>query len=144
MVRGYAYDEGIGYVTLTLRVHKEEGGGGGRFANNEDPDDHSPRVESQCEKAKTIPTASGVGYEPATLARLPGQLGQAHPAGARSDRRSHRAGALDGPVVLVLPVLLAAGIQATGYSGLVVVAAFAVVHIFSRHRTADGVMSGVG
>jgi hypothetical protein len=26
------------------------GGGGGRFANNEDPDDHSPRVESQCNK----------------------------------------------------------------------------------------------
>jgi membrane protein implicated in regulation of membrane protease activity len=54
---------------------------------------------------------------------------------ASSDRRV--------PVVLVVPVLLAAAIQATRYSGLVVVAAFAVVYIFSRHRTADGITSRV-
>jgi hypothetical protein len=36
------------------------------------------------------------------------------------------------PVLLVVPVLLAAAIQSTRYSGLVVVLAFAVVYIFSR------------
>lgn len=36
------------------------------------------------------------------------------------------------PVVLVVPILLAAAIRPTRYSGLVVVAAFAVVYIFSR------------
>jgi hypothetical protein len=38
------------------------------------------------------------------------------------------------PVVLVVPVLLAATIQPTRYSGLVVVAAFAVLFAFGRHR----------
>jgi len=38
------------------------------------------------------------------------------------------------PVVLVVPVLLAAAIQPTRYSGLVVVAAFAVLFAFGRHR----------
>jgi hypothetical protein len=38
------------------------------------------------------------------------------------------------PVVLVVPVLLAAAIQPTRYSGLVVVAAFAVLFIFGRYR----------
>jgi hypothetical protein len=36
------------------------------------------------------------------------------------------------PVLLVLPVLLAAAIRPTRYSGLVVVVAFAVVYVFSR------------
>lgn len=36
------------------------------------------------------------------------------------------------PVLLVVPVLLAAAIQSTRYSGFVVVLAFAVVYIFSR------------
>lgn len=44
------------------------------------------------------------------------------------------------PVVLVVPVLLAAAIEPTRYSGLVVVAAFTVVYIFSRRaKTRDRV-----
>lgn len=37
---------------MIVRREQEEGGygGGGRFANNEDPDDHSPNAESQCNK----------------------------------------------------------------------------------------------
>lgn len=38
------------------------------------------------------------------------------------------------PVVLVVPILLAAAIQPTRFSGLVVVAGFAVLFIFERHR----------
>ncbi len=41
------------------------------------------------------------------------------------------------PVALVVPVLLAAAIQPTRYSGLVVVAAFAVLFVFGRHRESD-------
>lgn len=41
------------------------------------------------------------------------------------------------PVVLVVPVLLAAAIQPTRYSGLVVVAAFAVLFAFGRRRESD-------
>jgi membrane protein CcdC involved in cytochrome C biogenesis len=43
------------------------------------------------------------------------------------------------PVALIVPVLLAAAIQPTRYSGLVVVVAFAVLFIFGRHR--DGQIS---
>jgi hypothetical protein len=47
---------------------------------------------------------------------------------------SSRSGSLDRrvPVVLVVPILLAAAIRPTRYAGLVVAAAFAVVYIFSR------------
>lgn len=38
------------------------------------------------------------------------------------------------PIVLVVPVLLAAAIQPTRWSGLVAVAAFIVLFIFGRHR----------
>jgi hypothetical protein len=49
---------------------------------------------------------------------------------------SSRSGSSDRrvPVVLVVPVLLAAAIRPTQYSGLVAVAAFAVLFIFGRHR----------
>lgn len=40
------------------------------------------------------------------------------------------------PVVLILPVLFAAAIEPTRYSGLVVVVAFAVLFFFGRHREA--------
>jgi hypothetical protein len=66
VVRGYAYDEGIGYVTLTLRAHKEEGGAGGlsNFLRiHGDPDDHSPDVESTCNKTgQDCPGKRGGGH----------------------------------------------------------------------------------
>lgn len=48
---------------------------------------------------------------------------------SRSDASDRRV-----PVVLVVPVLLAAAIQPTRYSGLVVVAAFTVLFIFGRRH----------
>jgi hypothetical protein len=65
----------------------------------------------------------------ATLLIISGRLvvyRQLMSSAAMADRRV--------PVALVIPVLLAAAIRSTRFSGLVVAIAFFVVYVFSRHR----------